>query len=95
MIFKKTITCVLLMLVGLTANAQRFFNLTADEVRIDTLLPVFNYAYPLGPNYADSTYTVNIVYPEFITMSDADIRKFKKISNQELPAIPISRRNWW
>ena len=67
---------------------QRFFNLTADEVRIDSVLPVFAHSFPLSDNYADSTYTVNIVYPEFITMSDADIRKFKKISNQELPAIP-------
>ena len=50
------------------ARAQHFFNLTADEVRVDTLLPVFNYAYPLGPNYADSTYTVTIEYPEFIPM---------------------------
>ena len=78
---------------------QRFFNLTADEVRIDSVLPVFAHSFPLSDNYADSTYTVNIVYPEFITMGDADIRKFKKISNQELPAIPnispIYRCNWW
>ena len=35
-----------MLLVALTASAQRFFNLTADEVRIDTLLPAFHYAYP-------------------------------------------------
>ena len=83
MTFKKTITCVLLMLVGLTANAQRFFNLTADEVRIDTLLPVFNYAYPLGPNYADSTYEVTIEYPEFVPMESAEIERFHQIRNSE------------
>ena len=95
MTFKKTITCVLLMLVGLTANAQRFFNLTADEVRIDTLLPVFNYAYPLGPNYADSTYEVTIEYPEFIPMESAEIERFHQIRNEasgmrneKLPAMP-------
>ena len=78
MTFKKTITCVLLMLVGLTANAQRFFNLTADEVRIDTLLPAFHYAHPLGEHYADSTYSVKIVYPEFLPMSAADIKRYQQ-----------------
>ena len=81
------------MLVGLTANAQQFFNLKADEVRIDTLLPAFNYAYPLGPNYADSTYEVTIDYPEFIPMESDEIERYKKIShegmeNAELPAMP-------
>ena len=83
------------MLVGLTANAQQFFNLKADEVRIDTLLPAFNYAYPLGPNYADSTYEVTIDYPEFIPMESDEIERFHQIRNEEsgmrneeLPAMP-------
>ena len=77
------------------AVAQRFFNLKADEVRIDTLLPVFNYAYPLGPNYADSTYEVTIEYPEFIPMESDEIERYAKIRNEELgisnydlPAMP-------
>ena len=77
------------------AMAQRFFNLTADEVRIDTLLPVFNYAYPLGAHYADSTYTVAIEYPEFVPMSAEEIERYKAISNEQLvmsnydlPALP-------
>ncbi len=56
------------------SQSQLFFNLTADEVRVDSLLPVFNYAYPLGSHYADSTYTVTIEYPEFVEMSDEEIR---------------------
>ncbi len=77
------------------ARAQVFFNLTADEVRIDTLLPVFNYAYPIGPHYADSTYEVTIDYPEFVPMSEAEIERYKRIRNEELgirnydlPAMP-------
>ena len=88
MTFKKTITCVLLMLVGLTANAQRFFNLTAQEVRIDTLLPAFHYAHPLGEHYADSTYTVAILYPEFIDMSPADIERYQQLSGRPLGELP-------
>ena len=88
MTFKKTITCVLLMLVGLTANAQRFFNLTAQEVRIDTLLPAFHYAHPLGEHYADSTYTVAILYPEFIDMAPADIERYQQLSGRPLGELP-------
>ena len=77
-----------LLLTSLTAQAQRFFNLTADEVRIDTLLPVFNYAYPLGPNYTDSTYEVSIEYPEFVPMSREDIVRYQHISGAPLPALP-------
>ena len=61
-----------------------FFNLTADEVRIDTLLPVFNYAYPLDSHYADSTYEVSIEYPEFVPMSAEEIERYAKIRNEEL-----------
>ena len=75
-------------MTSLTAQAQRFFNLTADEVRIDTLLPVFNYAYPLGPNYSDSTYKVSIEYPEFVPMSREEIERYQHISGAPLSALP-------
>jgi hypothetical protein len=71
-------------MVSLTAKAQRFFNLTTDEVRVDTLLPAFNYAYPLGPRYADSTYTVSIEYPEFEPMSAEEIESYERITNYKL-----------
>ena len=78
-----------LLLMSLTAKAQqRFFNLTAEQVRIDSLLPVFTYHVPLGPDYADSVYTVSIVYPEFIPMSDADIARYARITSDPLPAMP-------
>lgn len=69
-------------------SAQRFFNLTAQEVSIDSLLPVFTYAYPIGPRYADSIYTVSIEYPEFIPMSDADVKRYHEISGETLKAMP-------
>ena len=70
------------------AVAQRFFNLTAQEVEIDSLLPVFTYAYPVGNHYADSVYSVSIAYPEFITMSEDDVKRYQKISGEPLKAMP-------
>ena len=72
----------------LMANAQRFFNLTAEEVEIDSLLPVFTYAYPVGSHYADSVYSVSIAYPEFITMSEDDVKRYQQISGAPLKAMP-------
>ena len=72
----------------LMANAQRFFNLTAQEVEIDSLLPVFTYAYPVGTHYADSVYSVSIAYPEFITMSEDDVKRYQSISGEPLKAMP-------
>ena len=88
MTFKKTITCLLLLLTGLTVHAQRFFNLTAEEVKLDTLLPAFHYAYPLGDNFADSTYTIEIAYPEFLPMSQADVLRYQQLSGRPLGQLP-------
>ena len=73
----------------LPARAQTFFNLTADEVRVDSLLPVFNHACPLGKNYADSTYDVSIEYPEYIPMSQADVARLHELNFRLQPeALP-------
>lgn len=83
---------VLILTVALYAAvkgyAQNFFNLTADEVKIDSLLPCFAWSCPLPDNYGDSIYTVGIDYPEFIDMTDADIRRYRIITSDSLPAMP-------
>ena len=66
-------------------HAQRFFNLTAQEVKIDSVLPVFDYAHELGYNYGDSTYSVTIDYPEFITMSSDDVLRYQKLMGNRVP----------
>ena len=68
---------------------QKFFNLTADEVAIDSLLPLFSCTIPLGTNYSDTTYTVRIKYPEYIDMTAADIKRYEKIS-EALPSKRVS-----
>ena len=79
---------MVMMCFCLAAEAQAIFDLTASQVRIDSLLPVFTWQKPLGPRYADSVYTVSIAYPEFINMSEADIRRYETISGKPLPTLP-------
>ena len=79
---------------GLQAKAsQRFFNLTATDVEIDSLLPSFTYSVPLDGDYQDSLYTVSIEYPDFIDMTSSDIAKYNQISGAALPAIPSVHSN--
>ena len=70
-------------------QAQRFFNLTYDQVRVDSILPHFGYAIPLTGNYQDSIYTVSIVYPEFAEMTRADIANYNANWGKQLPEMPL------
>ena len=74
---------ILNILLGCWLNiaAQQFFNLTAQQVRIDSLLPVFSHSFHLGNSYADSLYTVDIEYPEFVEMTPNDVRRYLSISD--------------
>lgn len=80
---------LLLLLPCSIAEAQEFFNLTADEVRIDTLLPRFSYSKPLGRNYADSVYTITIEYPEFMDMGADDMARCQSLLTAPLPEMPV------
>jgi hypothetical protein len=83
---------VVLLLSLLTAvlrgQAQEFFNLTAQQVRIDSVLPVFSHQVALGAAYADSVYEVSIDYPEFLPMSPTDVARYQRITSERLPAMP-------
>ena len=78
----------MLLLLCPLAEAQVYVDLTAQQVRIDSLLPVFSWQKSLGVNYADSSYTVSIEYPEFIDMSAEDIRRYHAITSEPLPTMP-------
>ncbi len=73
------------------ASAQDFFNLTADDVRIDSVLPLFCHAVELSDDYQDSAYEVTIEYPEFIDMSPADVARCQAITADPLPELPVVR----
>ena len=81
-------TLLLLLSCTICSAQKRFFNLTADEVKIDSVLPLFTHAIQLDEHYADSVYTAEILYPEFIDMSDADIERYGKLSGEPLPSLP-------
>ena len=87
----KRLLTILCIWAGLTtvATAQETFNLTAAEVRIDSVLPCFHYAKELGAHYADSVYEVTIDYPEFIDMSKADILRYQQFTAEALPEWPV------
>lgn len=77
---RKLYTIILLLTCIITVQAQkRFYNLTAEKLRIDSFLPNVAYSVPLPSNYQDSTYTLSIRYPEYIDMPASDVRKYKAI----------------
>ena len=84
---------MLLLCCHLGMKAQGFVDLTADEVRIDSLLPVYTWQKALGRNYADSTYTVSIEYPEFEPMNQDEIARYQKISGASLGELPEITQN--
>ena len=70
-VWRYLIAILLLMLV-LPMQAQQFFNLTADEVRVDSVLPRFVYSKPLSNHYQDSIYTATVKYAEYVDMTGDD-----------------------
>lgn len=86
---------ILLMLLSVqTGMAQRFFNLTADEVDIDSIMPVIGYTMPLPVNYADSVYTAEVKYAEYVDMTQDEIDRYNRYTNSaplpEQPSVSMS-----
>ena len=79
---------LMVICVMVPTMAQGFYNLTAKDVKIDSLLPFVNYSWPLGGNYADSTYEVRIAYPEFLDMDEEDVSRYHAITTEQLPELP-------
>lgn len=79
---------LLLACAAVSARAQRFFNLTSDQVSVDSVMPSFAYTMPLPTNYGDSIYTATILYPEFIDMTPLDLERYRKLGGTEPLALP-------
>ncbi len=76
----------LLLLLAMPTQAQKFYNLTAEEVKVDSVLPRFVYSRPLPDNYQDSVYTATVKYAEYVDMTVADIANYNRISGSALPS---------
>ena len=87
---RSAILCLLTLLgcIKLSAQQQRFFNLTVEDVKIDSVLPHFHYAIPVGEQYADSVYELEIRYPEFMDMSKTDIERYNALTAVIPPSLP-------
>lgn len=72
----------------LTAGAQRFYNLTAGEVRTDSVLPLFSHTEPLGGAWRDSTYRFEIAYAEYVDMPQGDVQRYMRLHPEPTPAQP-------
>jgi hypothetical protein len=82
---------ILLLLLGslhLQARQKRFYNLTTEDVRVDSVIPEFVYSIPLAGDYKDSVYTASLSYPEFVDMTLQDVAAYQKLSGVSLPEIP-------
>lgn len=79
---------LLLGSIVVQARQKRFYNLTTEDVRVDSVIPEFVYSVPLSANYRDSVYTASLSYPEFIDMTLQDIAAYKKLSDRTLPEMP-------
>jgi hypothetical protein len=86
---KRVFFALSLLLISIGASAQKFYNLTEDEVRIDSIVPALGYSFPLPANYTDSIYTVRIAYPEFIDMPEAYSKRYDAIDGKPLPEMPL------
>ena len=90
---RHNIILILLLLIASNTMGQRFINLTADEVTIDSVMPVISYALPLPSDYSDSIYTAEILYPEFLDMDDDDIARYNRIASR--PAVAHTGKRCW
>lgn len=72
------ISCTLLGLVS--ARSEVFIPVNWSDLSIGPSLPVCSATYPLGPHFADSTYTVHLDYPEYIPLTRAEAEALTPLS---------------
>ena len=73
----------LLPLATTSLSAQDFVNLSSSQVRIDTVLPKVSHFIPLPKGYNDSTYTVQLQYPEYTVLNRKQRRMYRKLTGSK------------
>ena len=69
---KRLITILMLAALTQTIAAQQelaFTSLDWNEMQIDSVLPVYTEVVPLETDYRTHTYTVSLLYPEYVALS--------------------------
>lgn len=92
----RSIIAILLSLIASNLWAQRFYNLTADEVKVDSVIPVVSIDMELPANHRDSVYTAEILYPEYIDMPEADVNNYLRLVGNDIitpAALPVVSQN--
>lgn len=78
-----------MLLTANTLSAQSFVDLTSSQMKIDTLLPEMSHFFALPKGYKDSTYNVQLKYPEYTRMSRKDRRRYRKLAGRKsAPSVP-------
>ena len=94
---KKFAIIVIAAFIAVAAGAQqrKFYNLSADETRVDSILSEFAETMPLKGNYNDSIYKAEILYPGFVDMTEAEIKLLKQNHGYALPLgeLPVITQN--
>ena len=78
--FRRCGLLIALFAVALTLHAQHFVNLSAHDIRIDSVLPVYTHAFPLQGQYSDTVYTASVKYPEYIDMTLEEVARYQRIT---------------
>ena len=90
---KATILTFLALWCCIDITAQHYFNLTAEEVKIDNRMPIFNYSFDLGFDYPGYDYDVEIVYPQFIDILPEDTAKISGLWQEPINELPVVNKN--
>ena len=77
-----------LSLWGSKGHAQDFLDINWNELRIDSILPVFTHDIPLEANYEQYEHQIKIEFPEFEDITSTEVKQIKKLDVQ-LPDWPV------
>lgn len=80
---RKTILIILTMLMTLVASAQEFVDLSSSQMKVDSILPEMSHLFALPQGYQDSTYTIELLYPEYIPLTKADAKNYRVITGSK------------
>lgn len=85
--YYRSVALLLYIVWGSCGHAQEFLDIDWGVMRIDSTLPVFTHNIPLQDDYTRQDYEVQIEYPEFENVTNAEATRLKAMDAQ-LPEWP-------